>query len=206
MLFSYGFIEDDLVNARSLFLDLTIPDDDPLKQAKLYVSDVAPGVRISQVDQTSAGWESEFVWVSCVNEEDGFDFKVQRTVDGKRELKAFWKDDEIQDVKSLKARLESDQLWPVFLLRAVCIVTDRVEAQLENLLSSVSPDNHSDQVNARPRLVNLALKLKELEQALLENSLRCLYEQVRRLLILPQVYRIGYPGTINAGSFQIKVN
>ncbi|KAL8688660.1 MAG: hypothetical protein Q9224_004825, partial [Gallowayella concinna] len=34
MLFSYGFIEDTMTSARELFLDLDIPDDDPLKVAK----------------------------------------------------------------------------------------------------------------------------------------------------------------------------
>ena len=34
MLFSYGFIEDTMISAKELFLDLDIPDDDPLKPAK----------------------------------------------------------------------------------------------------------------------------------------------------------------------------
>ena len=76
-----------------MFLDLDIPDDDPLRPAKIYVSKVAPGFRIFEKDG-NIEWESDFVWLVVVNEEDGLDFyktvlthrsthsKNQRALDG----------------------------------------------------------------------------------------------------------------------------
>jgi hypothetical protein len=182
MLFSYGFIEEPMENARSLFLDLSIPDDDPLKQAKLHVSKDAPGVRVFQDGADTVSWESDFVWIVCVNEEDGFDFKIEQTVQGGRELKAFWKDDELPDTSALRSRLESDRLWPVFLLRAACLVLDRVEAQIERLATSEPEDEVSSQANIREGPGALAMRLRSLERKLLEEALHCLSEQVRRLL------------------------
>ena len=69
MLFSYGFIEPTMESARELFLDLDIPDDDPLKLAKIAVAQSAPGFRLF-LRGDSTDWESPFVWLCCVNEEE----------------------------------------------------------------------------------------------------------------------------------------
>ena len=68
MLFSYGFIESTVTSARELFLDLDIPDDDPLKLAKETVATAAPGFRLF-LHGDSTDWESDWVWLPCVNEE-----------------------------------------------------------------------------------------------------------------------------------------
>jgi hypothetical protein len=69
-IFSYGFLEDSMASANVVFLDLDIPDDDPLRPAKIYVCNAAPGVRL--VDKKdNIEWESDFVWLVVVNEEDG---------------------------------------------------------------------------------------------------------------------------------------
>lgn len=39
MLFSYGFLEDEMETAKTLFLSLSIPDDDVAKSAKMKVRD-----------------------------------------------------------------------------------------------------------------------------------------------------------------------
>lgn len=135
MVFSYGFIEESMTSARELFLDLEIPDDDPLKRAKKFISTSAPGFRL--VDKADGiSWESDYVWLSCVNEEDGLDFRVLQTNDGNRELKAFWKEEELRDSTQLKDALEADPMWEVFRLRATALVQDRIEAQARLLFGS----------------------------------------------------------------------
>src|SRR5436190_18950210 len=115
MIFSYGFLEMDVAGARQLFLDLDIPDDDPLKPAKKAVCDAAPGFRFFVPPcSTSTDWESPFVWWSCINEEDGLEFRVLQLNDGGRELKAAWKGNNIESSEHLLAMLKKDSLWHVF--------------------------------------------------------------------------------------------
>lgn len=135
MLFSYGFIEQSVTSAQELFLDLTIPDDDPLKLAKEAVAHSAPGFRLF-IHGDSTDWESSFVWLLCVNEEDGLEFKVLQNNDGERELQASWKDEEITDMSNLFARLKLEPLWNIFELRAIATLQSRVEQQLLRLESS----------------------------------------------------------------------
>lgn len=135
MLFSYGFIERTVTSARELFLSLNIPDDDPLKLAKEAVAHSAPGFRLF-IQGDSTDWESSFVWLLCVNEEDGLDFKVLQNNDGERELQASWKDEEITDMSNLSTRLKLEPLWDVFELRAIATLQGRVEQQLLRLESS----------------------------------------------------------------------
>ncbi|KAJ9665329.1 hypothetical protein H2201_004621 [Coniosporium apollinis] len=171
MVFSYGFIEDSMTSARELFLDLEIPDDDPLKRAKKFISTSAPGFRLfDKADGIS--WESDYVWLSCVNEEDGLDFRVLQTTDGNRELKAFWKEEELRGLTQLKDALEADPMWEVFRLRATALVQDRVEAQARLLFGSDEGIRtmglEGTTCRARPKA--LAMRLRTLEGSLLEKA------------------------------------
>jgi hypothetical protein len=169
MIFSYGFLEPTMQTAKVIFLDLQIPDDDPLRAPKQAISMSAPGFRIFDKGN-KVGWESDFIWLTCVNEEDGLSFDFAVKTDGERELKAAWKDNELNDTASLKALLEVDPLWEVFQLRAVALMQDRVEAQLKLLYDAGSTEVEVSYVNQecreRPRL--LALQLRGLERELLE--------------------------------------
>ena len=167
-IFSYGFLEDTMSSAHVMFLNLDIPDDDPLRPAKIYVCNTAPGFRLTQTAD-SVEWEGDFVWLVVVNEEDGtfpsqsqlwnhascvretvfqytnlihvpgIAFKVQQTVEGDREIQAFWKDNELDDVSRIRTLLEQDPLWEVFQLRAVVLMQGRVHAQIEYLRSVGNP-------------------------------------------------------------------
>jgi hypothetical protein len=179
MLFSYGFIEGGLEDARDIFLDLEIPDDDPLKRAKKVASQCAPGVRISNYAH-SLHWESEFVWIICANEEDGLAFRVAESIEGDRTLEMTWKEKPIESTSELMSCCKADPLWEVFNLRAVSIIQDRVAQQLQILYSI--PDESADanvtpSVRDGPRIQ--ALKLRELETELLERAYAYLYEEVR---------------------------
>jgi len=181
MLFSYGFIEEGMEDARDIFLDLDIPDDDPLKHAKRAASTSAPGFRLSN-GAKGVQWDSEFVWIICVNEEDGLDFQVMETIDGERELKILWKEDILIDTSLLMKACQSDPLWEVFHLRAVSIVQDRIAQQLQALYDSSDGANSTNNNNTRhvrdgPR--ELSLRLRSLEGKLLERGYEHLEQEVR---------------------------
>ena len=145
MLFSYGFIEgnmhdedvdDDILSTREIFLDIDIPDDDPLKLAKKSAFDAPPGFRIFSRDGEYE-WEGPFLWLSCVNEEDGLSFRVLQLNDGERELKAIWNALEIQGIQMLEKCLQTDPLWDVFRLRATILIQDRIKRQIQDQQDNV---------------------------------------------------------------------
>lgn len=167
MIFSYGFLEEDMDNARDIFLDLEIPDDDPLKVAKRAIAECAPGVRLMDTS-TGLRWESDFIWLICVNEEDGLKLEVVQTVSGDRELHATWHGNELAGSK-LRSLLKDDPLWDLYNLRAIAILQDRVEQQLRALYRSdaeVMEASKASSVRSGP--MALACRLRELETSLLE--------------------------------------
>lgn len=173
-IFSYGFLEDAMTSAKVVFLDLDIPDDDPLRPAKIYVSKVAPGFRIFEKEGT-IDWESDFIWLVVVNEEDGLDFKVRQTTDGKREIQSFWKEQELDTVK-LRDHLEQDPLWDVFRLRATVLLQNRVDAQIETLMETEGVKRTGTMRDTPSRL---AERLRSLELDLLKRAASTLDSQVR---------------------------
>ena len=176
MIFSYGFLDDSTKMAKELFLDLHALEDDPLGQAKTHVSSAAPGVRIFNQGE-SAGWDSDFVWLLCVNMEDGLAFRVLQTVDGERELKATWKDEDLDGTSKLRELLETDSMWDVFHLRAVSLIRARVEGQIRQL--DKGEDLQTRRVRERPLI--LAMSLRALERELLRKAYATLESQVMAL-------------------------
>ncbi|KAL8827755.1 MAG: hypothetical protein Q9170_006888, partial [Blastenia crenularia] len=178
MLFSYGFLEDTMTSARELFIDLDIPDDDPLKLAKKAVSKSAPGFKIVVKDK-STDWEGDFVWLVCVNEEDGLDFRLLQTINGEKELKVFWKDHEMSDVSKLRHVLEQESYWDVFHLRAIVTLQSRVEQQLlalEGSKASIS-SNTKARGDDESSAYQTAMRLRDLEEKLMLQSYEDLEEK-----------------------------
>ena len=167
MLFSYGFIESTAKSARELFLDLRVPLDDPLKLAKEAVAHSAPGFRLF-VHGDSTDWESSFIWLLCVNEEDGLEFKLLQNVDGERELQASWKGEEIADMSNLVMLLKLEPLWDVFELRAISTLQSRVEQQLVRLEGSKNTvDKLLTTLEMNDNIRENAMRLREMEEILL---------------------------------------
>ncbi len=170
MLFSYGFIEDNMDSAREVFLDLKIPDDDPLKLAKNAISNSPPGFRLF-TQGLSTVWEGPYIWLLCINEEDGLEFRTLQTNDGERELKVFWNDTEITDASTIGLLLKQHPLWDVFRLRVVTILQERVESQLMSLersktrLESNEHSYSSESISLSIR--RYVLRLRDLEESLL---------------------------------------
>lgn len=159
-----------------MFLDLDIPDDDPLRPAKIFVSTVAPGVRIFE-KMGHINWESDFIWLVIVNEEDGLDFKVRQTVDGKREIQVLWKDNELDDTSKLREYLQRDPLWDVYELRATVLLQGRVETQIDVLKEMESPQRES---SVREVPWYLTKRLRTLELAMLEKMTETFETKVRK--------------------------
>lgn len=167
MLFSYGFIEETMDSAREIYLDLEIPEDDPLKLAKNAVSNSAPGFRLFS-QGSSISWEGPFIWLLCVNEEDGLEFRLLQTNDGEKELQVFWNDAEVTDVSQLDSLLKLHPMWDIFSLRVMTILQARVEAQL--LLLARSEDHLGNGLpieKVDPKISHNASRLRSLEEAML---------------------------------------
>lgn len=172
MLFSYGFIEETMDSAREIYLDLEIPNDDPLKLAKNAVSNSAPGFRLFSKG-SSIAWEGPFVWLLCVNEEDGLEFRLLQTNDGERELKVFWNDAEMKEVSNFDSHLKLHPLWDIFSLRVITTLQARVEAQL--LLLERNKDALGNELSIEKvdtKISHNASRLRGLEEAMLLQAYR----------------------------------
>jgi hypothetical protein len=64
---------------------------------------------------------------------------VRQTVDGGREIQAFWKESELNDTSKIRQLLEQDPLWEVYQLRAIVLMQGRVDAQLATLHALGNP-------------------------------------------------------------------
>lgn len=210
MLFSYGFLEDQMEKAETLFLSLTIPEDDPSRAAKMKVAECAPGFKIidvsdgddpnprredkqndttaneaeeSDADSSLSGdidWKGDFIWLLCITEEDGLRFEIARTVDGGEELQATFNGHELKGgAADLRLILSQTPLWPVYRLRAIVILQQRVFDQLQVLYQSqddIESTPHGDGAEVRDAPYQQALKLRKLEFELLERA----YEDFER--------------------------
>lgn len=178
MIFSYGFLDPGLENAKELFLSFTVPDDDPLKRAKVEFAGEAPGVKIYVDDSDEAKWEGPLVWWACVNEEDGLDFQLLRQTNGATELRAVWKGENLR-ADNLHDVLMKDPLWEVFLLRAIVLVQSRVEMQGRELsLSQESFDTGMEHEENDLDVVDMVNRLRDQEMELLAKSYQTLETQV----------------------------
>ena len=181
MIFSYGFIEPEMLNARMIFLDLDIPEDDPLRMVKKTANMEAPGVRLFVESNGNLGWEGNYIWWACVNEEDGLNFRVAQKNDGTRQLEVLWRDRPIDPSKAL----EDDLKWDVFRLRAIVILQERVKLQASHLEASDDLFSESQGLpGVRDVVWTLIGRLRALEDGLLSMFDRNFEEQVRNTFIL----------------------
>lgn len=137
MLFSYGFI-DQKSTTKSLALPIQPFPDDPLGKAKLAAFLGQPIVRISATNEDLVEWECPFIYLMCLNEEDGLEFRVLLQNDGSRShLRVFWQGSDVTDLTdTLESLIESHALSDVFKLRAVALLHERIREQLEKLYES----------------------------------------------------------------------
>lgn len=218
MLFSYGFIDNDMDSAETLFLNLTIPEDDILRTAKMEIAQCAPGFKLIDIPAESESidlqeqdasndataspgcnnvtgegeidWTGDFIWLLCVGPDDGFEFRLARTVDDQDdEVEAEFNGEVVKSASDLRRLLAQSPLWEMYRLRAVVLLQQRVFDQMQ-VLDSTQEDVenilHGDDSAIRDQQFNLAMQLRRLEFELLGKAYESLETQVSRpILLLP---------------------
>jgi hypothetical protein len=193
ILYSYGFIEMKMASAKGLFLDLAVSNNDPLGTLKGRIFEVR-GVKLLEKDG-HIEWSSDFVWLLCVNEEDGL--SLLPPSGDHREPKMLWKGAQ-EDPSKLRRHLELDfKMWEIYQLRAITLIQERIELQLSTLEEvEVGRVPHGDGMTVRQRCWELAVKLRELESKLLKQARAQMNRQTRDLLDSHNVQRyLTYNGT-----------
>lgn len=187
MLFSYGFIDPDS-KTRELTLHLDGFPDDPLAMAKLRVFGGAPTVTFRQAEPDRSGsscmlWESGFVHLMCLNEEDGLEFCILQDDAGDRQLRVLWQDEDVTDrADRFEKLLDGHPLQALFQLRSVSVVQQQAATQLDKL--NVAPDAELLEPLISAGLVdqnyvNLVAELRDSERLMLETAVAELEREVR---------------------------
>lgn len=205
MLFSYGFLDEHMDTAETLFLSLNIPDDDASRTAKLKIANCAPGFKLIDVSSSSSSdedsatpppeaersasssgsidWTGDFIYLLCLTHDDGLQFELaQRTDDVEPELCATFNDNELPDgAASLRRLLAQSDQWDVYRLRAIVILQQRVFEQMQVLYSSqdaMEDVPHGEATDVRDSVYEQAMKLRQLEFELLERAYEDFEKQV----------------------------
>jgi hypothetical protein len=187
MLFSYGFIEEGMEDARELFLPLNMSSEDPLGAAKNHVSTFAPGVKIYRdKDGGEVKWFSEYVYLMILNQEDGLDFAVTQTIEGERGLQMLWHELPVSSDALgvfVEKTLREDEFWEVWQLRATVTVLQKVREQVD-VLAAVDVKNveKGGETDVRERCFDLAVRLRELEGGLMMEAIEELKKESARLM------------------------
>ncbi|CAH0059130.1 unnamed protein product [Clonostachys solani] len=186
MLFSYGFIDRSTAK-EEITLALDPLASDPLAQAKVHVYGRSPLVRLTRAKGAAVSWHSPFVYLMCVNEEDGLEFKLLQDNAGGRELRVFWQDEDVTSkIDDFESHVQMHDLHSVFQLRVVSVLQQLVEAQLERTRSSPIPEQEHDASSKRAGgadYVRIVATLREMECSLLEEAMASLAEQQAALLL-----------------------
>lgn len=187
MLFSYGFIDsENIVDKVTLRLD-PFPDD-PLAKAKLHVFHGPPTLMLSRKgtesgkEASSAKWCSPFVWLMCLNEEDGLSFQLLQDTEGGRQLRLLWQGEDVTDrADDFETLIRHHELCQIFKLRAVAVLHEKVEEQLARINSGPSDDQLEPLQEAgllRQDCITAAKMLKDVERNLLTSALEALDHEV----------------------------
>ncbi|UNI15830.1 hypothetical protein JDV02_002326 [Purpureocillium takamizusanense] len=186
MLFSYGFIDQGSM-VREMTLHLEPFPDDPLAKAKLHVFKGPPIVKLSlSPDGQTLTWDSQFVFLMCLNEEDGLGFRVLQDTTGGRQLRMLWQEDDVTDqAGDFQTLIQGHELCEVYKLRAVAVLSEKIEEQLASVKAGPPDDQLRPLVAAgllREECIEAARALKKLEMELLEAAVTALEEQKSSLL------------------------
>jgi len=188
MLFSYGFLDDNMTSAESLFLSLNIPATDSLRTAKMAFAETAPGFKLIAVEDEKVDWTGDFIWLLCLSEDDGLRFELARTVHGNVEMDAFFQDRRLTGgAAELYSLLGESELWDLYRLRAITLLQQRVFEQLQVLYTTqddMEAVQHGDDLEVRERQYELAMRLRSLEFDLMNQAYESFEQQVRSSLAL----------------------
>jgi hypothetical protein len=182
MLFSYGFLDEGMETAETLFLSLSLPEGDVMRAAKMQAAECAPGFKLIDAGDGEVDWKGEFVWLLCVGEEDGLHFDVARTIDGEEEIHGFFKEHELSGgAAELYRLLGQSEMYDLYRLRAVTILQQRVFDQMQVLYASqedMEEVPRGDGTEVRQQVYDQAMKLRRLEFELMERAYEDFEKQV----------------------------
>ncbi|RYP07716.1 hypothetical protein DL764_002335 [Monosporascus ibericus] len=197
MLFNYGFIDPHSITKR-ISLPLELMDDDPLIKAKLHVFGATPTLEINEDDGVPR-WSAPFVYLMCLNEEDGLEFRILQETDGSRHLRMFWQERDVTDaLGTFKDLINGHNLQKVFELRAVTVIFEMVQQQLERL--SAHGGDASIFESVRAETVQAANQLRNIETDLLKRAFEALETERANLLADESVLAyLGYMETGQSG-------
>ena len=178
MLFSYGFLEST-EEGGSLVLPFEAHGDDPLGRAKLMVYGEPPKLHVSVDEQGRAMWDCPFAYLSCVNEEDGLQFRLLQDVDGNRELRVFWLEEDVTDrAKEFEAVLRNHPIYALVELRAVTIIQGFLREEVQQLQSRAYYDSLASNPEVREQCKVAASALRDNESRILETVVKAMESEV----------------------------
>jgi hypothetical protein len=181
MLFSYGFLKsmEEKERSGSLVLPFEPNADDPLARAKLVVFGEPPRVHVLVDREGAATWECPFAYLSFINEEDGLAFRVLQDVEGNRELRVFWLEEDVTDrANDFEAVIRDHPIYALVRLRAVTILQGCLQQQLEQLQSRAYYDTLSSDPAVREYCKVAAAALREIESVILEKAVEAMETEV----------------------------
>lgn len=180
MLFSYGFIDQES-GVKELALHLDALPDDPLGKAKFRIYKGPPIVRLSLTEDRFQ-WYSPFLYLLILNEEDGLAFRVVQDMEGGRELRLLWEDEDVTGrTDEFESLIQDHHLCQIFKLRAVAVLEDLVAAQLDRITVQISYGaTEQSQAANQPRVECMlaAEKLRDLEAQILQGAAAALENEV----------------------------
>lgn len=179
MLFSYGFIDAALSSTTEVVLNLQPDVDDPLGEAKLFIFKEPPIIKFIENDN-GLHWESAFIHLMCLNEEDGLEFRMTQLSDGTAgSLHATFNGADISEsAASLEQLTESHPMRDIFRLRCVAVLQDTLQAQIERLYASEEMVQALGELPENLQVAKSAIQLRELETKLLERAFVMMDDQV----------------------------
>lgn len=185
MLFSYGFVDPE-GGPEIVVLPVEVPEDDPLARAKVHIFAEPPTIKIAQSEGGDVRWECPFAHLLALNEEDGLGIRIVQLTDGGRRMRLFWEDEDVTDsVRDLEAVTASHAHHEVFRLRAVVLVQQQLEAQVQRISAAAESDdlpNTQDPLAVRPACREAASRLRVVEARVLRSAIGSLELEKTRLL------------------------
>jgi hypothetical protein len=189
MLFSYGFIDAAMVDAREVFVPLQMLDDDPLAAPKNHVSTAAPGVKFYRDADGVLKWHSDYIYLAVINQEDGLEFKWAQRTDGGQDLEMTWNDHPVTTTEALLVLLKDNEKYDLFHLRAIMVLLQKAEENID-LMANVDVDVAiGEGTNIRESCYVLAMKLVELEGEFLMEAVAGLERERDMLMAGSEVVR-----------------
>ena len=174
MLYSYGFLEKEMDSAKSVFVALTIPEDDLQRSGKEAIAGCAPGAKLIDVGVATIDFDGDYIWLLCINQEDGLRFDIAQTVDGQQEMHALFNEHEITDgAAQIKNLLQKSDLHEVYQLRAFVRLQERVQEQMSALTDEqedIQEKAHGPGTSISTFKFETIMKLRHFEFELLEQA------------------------------------